>query len=160
MGLFGVLNVLNGIFVDAAMQASQSDRDTVIQAQLDEKDSMVNAVTNIFKQADTDGSGHITEEEFGELMLNDEVLAHLRAIGIDGNEAQGLFGLLDDDQSHSVSINEFITGCLRLKGGARAVDMVTLLFENKKQLRKLHKIEEQLQELNRIPALVTPLTKS
>eukprot|EP00972_Heterocapsa_arctica_P061914 9126679-Heterocapsa_arctica.AAC.1 len=36
--VFGVLNILTGIFVDAAMQAARSDRMTIIMKEKDEKE--------------------------------------------------------------------------------------------------------------------------
>jgi len=44
----------------------------------------------------------------------------------------------------SMSIDEFLSGCLRLKGTAKAVDMVTLLFETGKMNRKLSRMERML----------------
>merc|ERR1719499_3087492 len=76
------------------------------------------------------------------------MVAYLSAIGIDPSEAQGLFKLLDDDGSGSVSIEEFITGFLRLKGGAKAVDMVMLLYENRKIGKKLNKIFKEARHTN------------
>merc|ERR1712032_1039058 len=46
--VFGVLNVLTGVFVDSAMKAAQRDRDTVIQAELDENKSYLNQIKTIF----------------------------------------------------------------------------------------------------------------
>lgn len=43
----------------------------------------------------------------------------------------GIFQLLDDG-SGIVSIDEFVMGFLRLKGNAKAVDLVTLMYENRK----------------------------
>merc|ERR1719336_2895674 len=97
-------------------------------------------IRGIFEDSDTDGSGQVTFEEFEQLLANQEMVAYLQAMGIDSSEARGLFKLLDDDGSGVVSIEEFITGFLRLKGGAKAVDMVTLLYENRKISKKLNKI--------------------
>jgi len=146
--IFGMLNVLTGIFVDAAFQAMTNDRDNIIQTQLEEKHSLINMIRGIFEDSDVDGSGQVTFLEFQKLLDNPDMVAYLEAMGIDSTEAQGLFRLLDDDGSGVVSIEEFITGFLRLKGSAKAVDMVMLLYENRKISKKLNKIFKEARHAN------------
>lgn len=138
--LFGILNVLTGIFCDAAMQAANADRSNVIQAQLEERAGLVETVRSLFEESDADGSGQVSKEEFMRVLANEEMVAHLNSLGLHTDEAHGLFELLDDDDSGFMEVDEFVNGILRLKGAAKAVDMVTLLYENKKIYRKLNKL--------------------
>jgi len=146
--IFGMLNVLTGIFVDAAFQAMMNDRDNIIQTQLEEKQSLINLIREVFRDSDKDGSGQVTFAEFQTLLTNHEMVAYLSAMGIDSSEANGLFRLLDEDGSGSISIDEFITGFLRLKGSAKAVDMVMLLYENKKMIKKLNSIYKETRRVS------------
>jgi len=146
--IFGMLNVLTGIFVDAAFQAMNNDRDNIIQTQLEEKHSLINTIRTVFQESDDDGSGQVSLEEFQTLLKNQEMKAYLDAIGIDSSEAHGLFRLLDDDGSGTVSVDEFVTGLLRVKGSAKAVDMVMLLYENRKISKKLSRIFRQMRSVN------------
>jgi len=146
--IFGMLNVLTGIFVDAAIQASANDRDNMIQTQIEERHSFINMIRSVFVDSDTDNSGQVSEKEFHELLKNSEMVAYLKAMGIDSSEASGLFRLLDDDGSGCVDIEEFITGFLRLKGQAKAVDMVMLLYENRKISKKLNRIFKEARLTN------------
>jgi hypothetical protein len=130
--VFGLLNVLTGIFVESAMSAVNNDRDNLIQTHLDERESLIETITAVFINSDTEGSGQITEKEMDGILQSPELVAYFNAIGVDTTEAMGLFQLLDDDCSGTVSIDEFVTGFLRLKGTAKAVDMVTLMYENRK----------------------------
>ena len=41
--------------------------------------------------------------------------------------------------SDSVNIDEFIFGCTRLEGSAKTIDMVTLMYENKRLADKFGK---------------------
>mmetsp|Transcript_46914 Transcript_46914/g.93391 ORF Transcript_46914/g.93391 Transcript_46914/m.93391 type:complete len:174 (+) Transcript_46914:1-522(+) len=146
--IFGLLNVLTGIFVDAAIQASASDRDNMIQSQIEERNSLINMIRGVFISFDEDGSGKVSEDEFHEMLKNSEMVAYLGAMGIDPSEASGLFRLLDDDGSGVVDIEEFITGFLRLKGQAKAVDMVMLLYENRKVKKMLNRIFKEAKATN------------
>merc|ERR1740123_2888612 len=70
--IFGMLNVLTGIFVDAAFQAMNSDRDNIIQTQIEEKHSLINLIKGVFQTSDTDGSGQVSMDEFQDLLKNHE----------------------------------------------------------------------------------------
>ena len=139
--IFGVLNILTGIFVDAALSAAQNDRDSIIEQEVSEKESTVGTLRMLFHKVDSDGSGFITSDEFTRLMEDEEIFSLLSHLGLKPSEASGLFKLLDDDHSGRVGIDEFVNGCVRLKGGAKAVDMVTLMFEHKKMMRVIHSIK-------------------
>jgi len=152
--VFGLLNVLTGIFVETAMSAMNGDRDNIIQAQLEERENLISAITTVFMTSDTNGSGQMTEQEMDVILQDPEVVAYFHAIGVDTTEAMGLFQLLDDDGSGTVSIDEFVTGFLRLKGSAKAVDMVTLMYENRKISKLLkHICSEQRKVQNMVTAL-------
>jgi len=142
--VFGMLNVLTGIFVDSAISAMNNDKDNMIVSQLEERTALISSICSVFRNSDTDGSGLINEEEMNVLLKDNEVTAYLNAIGIDISEARGLFQLLDDDASGTVSIDEFVTGFMHLRGCARAVDMVSLLYENRKTSKKLNKIFREM----------------
>merc|ERR1712224_483211 len=96
----------------------------------------------VFREADIDGSGTITADELVQHLGNTVVLAHLHTLGLEVHEAVGLFRLLDVDESHEVSIDEFVVGCMRLKGGAKSIDLATLMYENKKMLDRIVRFEE------------------
>merc|ERR1712079_771859 len=76
-----------------------------------------------------------------------------RAIELDTTEARGLFKLLDLDESDEVPIDEFVTGCFRLKGSGKSLDLASIMHENKKMIRVLMKFmsysQEQFEALRR-----------
>merc|ERR1712224_1155991 len=53
------------------------------------------------------------------------------------NEAKGLFRLLDIEGAGEVPIEDFVLGCMRLKGTAKNVDVVTLMYENKRMMHEM-----------------------
>jgi Ca2+-binding EF-hand superfamily protein len=145
--IFGLLNVFTGIFVESATHAANSDREIKIQAQMEEEESYLNQIRVIFQRSDADQSGNMTERELEFLLGQEDFKMQMESLGIHTTEAHGLFRLLDGDQSGVVNIEEFLSGCVRLKGTAKAVDMITLLFENAKLSRKVEKIRKMLVDL-------------
>jgi len=133
--LFALLNVVTGIFVDSAMSSAMNDRNTVIQEEMMREGYYVNALKKIFAEADADASGAMTQEEMCSYLADKRVQAYMHTLGMSVSEAQGLFHLLDIDSRGVIDVHEFIMGCLRLKGEAKSIDVVTLMYENKKVAR-------------------------
>eukprot|EP00746_Dinoflagellata_sp_MGD_P140375 gnl/MRDRNA2_/MRDRNA2_73634_c0_seq2.p1 gnl/MRDRNA2_/MRDRNA2_73634_c0~~gnl/MRDRNA2_/MRDRNA2_73634_c0_seq2.p1 ORF type:complete len:338 (+),score=70.41 gnl/MRDRNA2_/MRDRNA2_73634_c0_seq2:218-1231(+) len=132
-----LMNIVTGIFVDNAIKASLQDKDMVIRNELAQEDSYMNDVMRMFREADADNSGQITWDELNSYLQNPRVKAYFDSLELHHSTAKSLFKLLDTDGDGSVNRDEFVLGCTRLKGGARSVDVATLMYENKKLVRKL-----------------------
>lgn len=131
-----VMNIITGIFVDTAIQSAQNDRDEIIQEQIHSQNSELAKLKEAFLEADNDGSQTITVEEFQSHLKDPHVRAHLASIGLEIHEAMGLFKLLDIDGSGCVGVEEFVIGCMRLKGSAKSIDLATLMYENKRMVEQ------------------------
>lgn len=133
----GILNILTAIFVDSSKSIADVDRDFVIQQQMMQTNSSVNALRKIFEEADEGNTGQISWNQFESHLLKEEVIAYLGFMELEVIEARGLFQLLDVEEVGCVSIDEFVLGMMRLKGTAKGVDIVTLLYENKRIVTRL-----------------------
>uniref|UniRef100_A0A7S0AQT2 EF-hand domain-containing protein n=1 Tax=Pyrodinium bahamense TaxID=73915 RepID=A0A7S0AQT2_9DINO len=138
--VIGVLNVLTGIFVERACEMSGLDRDLVIQTQLKRDETFLTEMTRIFQEADADGSGTVTWEEFKGYLENDRVKAYFTAQQLDAFDARTLFDILNDGNGDEMNIQSFIVGCQRLKGLAKGVDLVAVLQETRLLNRKVKAI--------------------
>merc|ERR1719277_967455 len=78
---------------------------------------------------DTDGSNNITVEEFKIAMKDKRVLAYFNALKLDFTDVMTLFVLLDRDQNGEINLDEFLRGCMRLKGEAKSLDVAKLQYE-------------------------------
>merc|ERR1712187_738810 len=78
---------------------------------------------------------------------------------IDASQAQALFMLLDVDESGEVNVDEFVKGCMRLKGSARSMDVNMLLYENEKILYQFCSFKEYAEEqFEKIMQKIDPAT--
>jgi len=133
----GVMNIVTGVFVDTAMQISNEDREFRVKAQRAREDQCIRELQGIFRQADADGSGSLTWEEFEEHLFDDRLLTYLETLDLDLSDAHSLFNILDQDRKGEVSIDDFVWGCMRLKGTAKSMDLCTLLYEHRQQSQAL-----------------------
>lgn len=129
-----MLNLVTGVFVEGAQRKIQEDKDV----------DLVIHCRNLFKTSDTDMNGQITLQELKVQLETDAFHEYLAAVDLGKDDALALFKLLDVDRSDSVSIQEFVEGCLRLRGPARSVALSALQYDfreycigSDKRLRRL-----------------------
>lgn len=147
--VFAVLNIFTGIFVETAISSAQAERDEVIQEIIHAENSTVSQIKGIFQQADMDKSGTITYDELSQQLECQQVRAHLQTIGLEVEDAKCIYQLLDLDKSGEISIEEFIFGCLKMKGYAKSIDLVSLMHENRRmRIHMIHFIDFVQQRLN------------
>eukprot|EP00913_Durusdinium_trenchii_P013862 g13014.t1 len=93
--MLGVMNIITGNFVSAAMERSQSS-------------------------LDIDDNGAITIDEIRRHLESKPVQHFFRTIDVDSSEAE-----------------EFISGCLRLQGAARAVDLLLMTKDTRRGFEQI-----------------------
>jgi hypothetical protein len=116
-GVFALLNVVTGIFVQSAMVAAKQDNETYV----------VNQIRELFEHADCDGSGVVSWEKFSSQLDSKEMKEYFKHLDIDIAEANGVFSLLDLNSDGELSADEFLNGSLRLRGTARALEMEVMM---------------------------------
>merc|ERR1712019_306423 len=149
--VFGLMNILTGIFVANTKEVSEVDRDIVIRAQLKDRKSFANQLKTVLRSIDKDGSGSISKKELMEHLSSPEFFGYLKTLEVTVTDAQGVFKLLDVNGTDEVNIDEFVLSLMRFQGSARAVDVATLLYEGKRNEARwnayMDYIEEQFDAL-------------
>eukprot|EP00931_Biecheleriopsis_adriatica_P086846 TRINITY_DN61415_c0_g1_i1.p1 TRINITY_DN61415_c0_g1~~TRINITY_DN61415_c0_g1_i1.p1 ORF type:complete len:564 (+),score=108.13 TRINITY_DN61415_c0_g1_i1:90-1781(+) len=118
-----VLNVLTGIFCQCAIEASAQDKDNIILYQLQDRTRFMETLQGLFKEWDEEEKGFCTLEEFKKHLQDSSMTALLNSLDIEVHDALTLFEMLDQDRSGQVDLDEFITGCITLRGNAKAVQI-------------------------------------
>jgi hypothetical protein len=130
--VLAVMNVVTGVFVESALLSANHD-----QAMY-----MVNNMRELFLRAnDGDPNGSMVWEKFKTLLGTKQMRDFFKAIDVDMNvhAARSVFQLLDMDKSGSVELDEFVTGCSRLRGQARALDLNVILYEMREMSTQMKK---------------------
>merc|ERR1719272_678192 len=147
--MVGMLNVVTGIFVDSAV-CTRTD-DEVVQCWEEDHQRISENVKQIFREADVDESGTLSLQELIDKLENPWVKAYFSGLEIDPSQAQIIYTLVDTDGDNMVDIDEFVDGTMKLKGQAKSIDIMALMFDNARFAVKFNKlcayIEEVLPEL-------------
>jgi voltage-gated sodium channel len=140
--VMAMMNIITGIFVETAMSSVSNDNDEVIQAEMVSENSAIKQLSKIFYEADHDQTGLMTSQQFEELLANPRPRALMARMGLQIHEAQSMFSLLDPEFRGYISIEEFLVGCMRMRGGAKTVDLHTLMCKNTKLLAQIKDLKQ------------------
>jgi len=141
--VFAVIRVITAIFLKETMDACTADHEIMVTERAHKREAYLAKLQRLFQASDTSGDGSIGEEEFLEMMADPDVKAVFSALELEVHEGMAIFQLLaaGDDE---ITYDEFITGVSRLKGQARAVDMIALQIDAQKMLKALHDLEKRM----------------
>jgi Ca2+-binding EF-hand superfamily protein len=126
---FAVLNVVTGVFCSSALEATKSNPELVANQMSHNKAAYRERVKDLFKTMDNDDTNTITIDELEALLEQQEARLHLSAMGIVVEDAWSLFRLIDTDHGGTIDIDEFVAGCSRLSGEAKAMDIFNMQYE-------------------------------
>jgi hypothetical protein len=116
--LLALMNVVTGVFVQTALQSARNEEDAFMT------DQIVSLFSMSEKKEQTIGL-----EEIEESLSNSATAKEWGSIGVGEADARYLFRLLDVDGTGKVPFEEFLGGALRLNGGAKAIDLLTVMQE-------------------------------
>jgi hypothetical protein len=123
---FSLLNIVTGVFVEAALQNTKEEADL----------NMVDRLWEVFNIEKLPANGRISYFDFVNHLENVQMKSYFKSVDLDISEAKNLFRLLDIDDSGSIQAEDFVVGCLRLRGSAKAIDLATLMLETRRYHRK------------------------
>jgi len=142
--VFAVLNVVTGVFCQNAIESAARDEEEVISEMLKQKQVYIKRLQFIFEDFESAGRGCMTLTDFEEKLADERVKAWFRMLDLEVNDAWTLFKLLDVDGTGLVDLDEFVTGCLQLRGSAKCMDVAKVSQENKLILRAIDKVNRQI----------------
>jgi hypothetical protein len=112
--VFSMTNVITGVFVQMGLRSAQHDLDYF----------MINNVREVFQ-----GLEKMSWQDFEKRLDSSHMRDYFKAIDVCQDEAYGVFRLIDLSGSGHIDPEEFLSGCLRLRGPAKALDLALLMHE-------------------------------
>ncbi|CAK0824817.1 unnamed protein product [Prorocentrum cordatum] len=146
--MLAVLNIITGVFVDNAVETARTQREFLVQKDSDGGQGAV--AQGDARHFPGDGCRRLWEtvnkDEIAEFCNDDRVHYYLTALGLDVHDTERLFELLDENRDGELDVDEFLAGCLRLKGMARSIDVYSLIHQSRQVCRRLDDMDRALNE--------------
>lgn len=118
--LFAMLNVITGVFVESAMEVAKEDRRQNLMREM----LQLLSTNKEIVMSDT-----IRREEFLMLVNTPQMERFLQAVDLDIDEAIDVFTILDVQHEGEIRTRDFVNGCMRMYGTAKAIDLAAFTHE-------------------------------
>lgn len=143
--VFTVVNVVTGVFCNTAIESAAADKDIAVMKQMRKHAAQVQVLKNVFREIDEKSNKSITMEDLEEAMSAHKLSSFLQSMGIDTEDVMTLFQIIDSDGSGFIDVDEFVTGCMRLHGPAKSLDVAKMGFENQITKEAIKDVDDTLQ---------------
>jgi len=127
---------VTGVFCQTAIESANLDQEMATQAQLASKQEYIKRFHKLFQRLNANHTGLITLQELQDGLQDEKMHAYFASMDLSVDEAFHLFKLLDSHEEHVLDTETFVTGCLRLRGHAKSIDIATMMYENRWNLQK------------------------
>jgi len=128
---FGVLNVVTGVFVDRALETAQADKDFVVLEELQSRKSDMKDLTDFFTMLDHDRDGKLCRSDITIVDKDQWLEAYLASMDMTEGTLLEMFDILDCEDSGALTVSNFVEGCMRIRGSAKAIDLHATLLETR-----------------------------
>lgn len=118
--MLAMLNVITGVFVESAMASASEENNLDMANRLWEVVDAMNVGKN---------GGRMTFDMLKDQLSNPMFEEYFKSVDLSISEAKFLFNLLDFGQEGSIDPQDFVEGCCRIHGPAKAIDLTTLMSE-------------------------------
>lgn len=141
-------------FVENAVEVAKSRKDVLLEQANQKREGILSELQILFTEIDEDETGFISYSEMKGAWFNENVRACFTTLGLDLHDMERLYFLLDEEGTGEIQIDDFLGGCLKLRGEARSIDVHAVLRETKKLERKLDdqdiRLEHALSEWSKL----------
>ena len=125
------------------LETTAHDSEIAIESHLHAGSKLSGKLKTLFHAFDENGDGVLTPHEWESALTVPYIQQYLQTMDVRIADCRRLFSILDDGDG-TISINEFCDGLKRVKGQARAVDMVILQNVTERVMKECKAIRAEL----------------
>lgn len=145
---YGLLNIVTGIFVEQTLNTSKTDAE-LLKDKTDESNQQVKTfLVELFGLMDRNRDGRVFFPEFEQAINEPEIQFGLGLIDLKVDDVWNLFFLIDMRSDGFVDVEEFVDGCMKVKGCPTNADIIKHHLLTRSMLREMMAEFQRAQELN------------
>mmetsp|Transcript_50624 Transcript_50624/g.88009 ORF Transcript_50624/g.88009 Transcript_50624/m.88009 type:complete len:158 (-) Transcript_50624:28-501(-) len=124
----------------------------VMNEHLRKKREYLHMVKHLFAIMQKDSAGNVSAEEFCSHIHDTQMVAFCSKLEVEMSDLEQFFIALSGNGKHSVDLDTFVVGCIKLRGQAKSVDMMEVLITLRRSQRETlsfrYSVEKQLREMH------------
>ncbi|CAJ1362512.1 unnamed protein product [Effrenium voratum] len=148
VAVFVMLNLVTAVIVENAFSDSKSEEKELAVRLEREKEEELEDLKQFFLQIDLDGSGSLTKQEFFKATKQRKIRQKLRALDIMPKDIDELWDILDEGKGE-LAVEDFQNGIRRLRGEAKAKDILRLYKEVRQFETSVEEVEGHIESSKR-----------
>eukprot|EP00437_Effrenium_voratum_P071045 CAMPEP_0181504156 /NCGR_PEP_ID=MMETSP1110-20121109/57342_1 /TAXON_ID=174948 /ORGANISM="Symbiodinium sp., Strain CCMP421" /LENGTH=151 /DNA_ID=CAMNT_0023632991 /DNA_START=204 /DNA_END=659 /DNA_ORIENTATION=+ len=129
---------MTGVFCNSAIKGAEKDQEMAVQALMVDKHELKNVLTKLFREMDVNDDGSVCYKEFKQCMQDEKVKNLFEALDLGPGDAKQLFKVLDVNKDNVLGVDEFLDGCTKIQGNAKAIDLFELSMQTGKLRKQIH----------------------
>lgn len=146
VAVFVVMNLVTAVIVENAFAIAKDDQEQAAKMQETQKKRELKSLSELFQEIDLDGSGKLTKKEFMTALSNPRVTHKLLLLEMAQQDLIEAWELLDDGDGE-LDITEFASGLRRMKGEAKAKDVLDTVRRTQTSFETMTVLQKQIKEL-------------
>lgn len=123
---FGLLNLVIGVIVENTLASAKVNETKMKKKKEKDRMKVMNHLREFFEESDEDASGTLSIDEVQKALKDPDAVNKLKLVDLPLEDPQEIFSLLDIDNSGELAIDEFISGCMRIRGEAKSKDLLAV----------------------------------
>ena len=144
VAVFVMLNLVTAVIVENAFSDSKSEEKELAVRLEREKEEELEDLKQFFLQIDLDGNGVLTKPEFFKATKQRKIRQKLRALDIMPKDIDELWDILDEGKGE-MTVEDFQSGIRRLRGEAKAKDILRLYKEVRQFEASVEEVEGHIE---------------
>jgi hypothetical protein len=144
--MFVIANTLTSLLLESTIQNATRDQQSVMQDAIAKKEQYIRQIEGIFKHLDSDKSSEVSIEEVRQHLTDPQMIAFMSNLEIDYSDVEDFFAILTSGGGSGVDIDTFVSGCMKLRGQARSVDLVSLIVQHKRAWKEHQQLARSVQD--------------
>jgi len=157
LSTFGLVNIVVAIIVQHMVTAAQKNQKQLLAKEQRDRQGELQQMMAVFDQCASDGSS-ITKAEFLSACQKPQVQWQMRALELPILDASNLFSVIDGDGSRSLTKEEFVSGCSKIKGPAMSKDLLAIQAKATTLARKMDTLCDNVLESENMMKLMEQVT--
>ena len=116
------------VFVQSAAEATKRDEEIIVKAQLGQKAAHERLLRKLYMRIGVNSIGRISLQEMCAIWKDELVQAYFSSLELEPDSAWTFFKLLDSDGGCALDMEEFVDGCMTLRGPTREVHIMSMTY--------------------------------
>lgn len=131
IGFFTILNVVTGVFVNTAIESASADKDIATLKQMQKRLEQMSSLQEVFQEMDKGDINAVSLADLEDALQQNKLGTFMESLGISTDDVFTLFMLIDANHNGLVDLDEFVSGCMQLRGPAKSLQVAKMSYENK-----------------------------